>query len=97
MTSTDLTKILVLRSSIVAPSYLEHLSRNPNNHITLGCRTFGAAKKLTAEFLTSALSHLTLPLSQTLIKHIADSNVVMSLTHSFCLPHSYYQISNSKR
>ncbi|CAI6238301.1 unnamed protein product [Periconia digitata] len=72
-------RILVLGSGMVAPPCIEYLARNPNNTITVACRSLQSAQKLAAGFPHTEAITLDVTSHTDLDKHIAAHDVVISL------------------
>ncbi|KAF2189004.1 Saccharopine dehydrogenase [Zopfia rhizophila CBS 207.26] len=85
MASGTPKKILVLGSGMVAPPCIEYLSRNPNNQITVACRTLSSAEKLAAGFPRTHAIALDAASEVDLDKHVAAHDVVISL-----IPYIYH-------
>ncbi|KAI9700669.1 MAG: hypothetical protein M1836_002038 [Candelina mexicana] len=72
-------KILVLGSGAVAPPCVDYLTRNPNNQVTVACRTLAKAKKLSSGFPGTHAISLDVSSTADLDKHVSAHDVVISL------------------
>ncbi|KAL9126860.1 MAG: hypothetical protein Q9217_004156 [Psora testacea] len=79
-------KVLILGSGMVAPPCVEYLTRNPNNQITIACRTLATAEKLASGFPRTKAISLDVSSADHLDKHVSTHDVVISL-----VPYIYHE------
>ncbi|KAK7035410.1 hypothetical protein VNI00_011941 [Paramarasmius palmivorus] len=78
-------KVLLLGSGYVARPCAEYIVRNPNNHLTIACRTLASAQTLASALPRSTPVSLDVNDTSALEKAVAEHDLVISL-----IPYTYH-------
>jgi saccharopine dehydrogenase-like NADP-dependent oxidoreductase len=78
-------KILLLGSGFVAKPTLDYLARNPQNHITVACRTLSKAKSLIGNLKNATPQSIDVSSTKDLDDAVSQHDLIISL-----IPYTYH-------